>query len=86
MSKSTVVTARLDPETLGALDRLAEYQDRSRSWLVAKAVERYVREEEAFLDFIQEGKDAIARGESVPHEELVAELKALKELKTKRAA
>lgn len=70
MSKTNVVTARLDPETLSALDRLAEYQERSRSWLVAKAVERYVGEEAAFLDFIQEGEDAIARGEYFTQDEM----------------
>jgi len=35
-------TVRLEDETLGALDRLAEQTERSRSWLVAKAIEDYV--------------------------------------------
>ncbi len=35
-------TVRLDEATLGALDRLAEKTDRSRSWLVTKAIEDYV--------------------------------------------
>lgn len=70
MSKTNVVTARLDPETLDRLDRLAEYQERSRSWLVAKAVQRYVSEEAAFLDFIQEGEDAVQRGEYFSQDEM----------------
>lgn len=70
MSKTNVVTARLDPEVLSRLDRLAEYQERSRSWLVAKAVERFVSEEAAFLDFIQEGEDAIDRGDYLTQDEM----------------
>jgi predicted transcriptional regulator len=35
-------TVRLEDETLGALDRLAEKTERSRSWLAAKAIEDYV--------------------------------------------
>jgi predicted transcriptional regulator len=39
---SVAFTIRLDETTLGALDRLAEKTERSRNWLVAKAVEDYV--------------------------------------------
>ena len=35
-------TVRLEDETVGALDRLAERTERSRNWLVAKAIEDYV--------------------------------------------
>jgi predicted transcriptional regulator len=84
MSKTTVVTARIDPETLAMLDRLAAYYDRSRAWLVAKAVEQYVRDESQFFAFIQEGEDAIAQGDYVTHEQLVAEIDAM--LDAKKAA
>jgi len=78
MNKTHVVTARIDAALLTDLDRLASEQDRSRSWLVAAAVERYVREEIAFHDFLKEGEDAIDRGDFVTHEELVAEIQAMK--------
>ena len=39
---SAAFTVRLDEATLGALDELAEKTDRSRSWLVTKAIEDYV--------------------------------------------
>ena len=84
MSKTAVVTARIDPETLSGLDRLAEHHDRSRAWLVAKAVERYVSEESAFFTFIQEGEDAIANGDYVTHEQFVTEIDAM--LADKQAA
>jgi len=78
MSKNHVITARIDDALLTDLDRLAAEQDRSRSWLVAAAVERYVREEIAFIDFLDEGEEAIERGDFVTHEALVAEIQAMK--------
>jgi predicted transcriptional regulator len=84
MSKTSVVTARLDPETLAALDLLGERQDRSRAWLVGQAIKRYVEEEAGFLAFLKEGDDAIERGDYVTHDDLIAELKAMR--KEKRAA
>ena len=39
---SAAFTVRLDETTLGALDQLAEKTERSRNWLVAKAVEDYI--------------------------------------------
>lgn len=35
-------TLRIDEATLEALDRLAEKTDRSRNWLVSKAIEEYI--------------------------------------------
>jgi predicted transcriptional regulator len=78
MTKTSVITARIDPATLAALDALGERQDRSRAWLIAQAIKRYVEEETAFLAFLQEGEDAIDRGEFVTHEQLVAEIKAMR--------
>jgi predicted transcriptional regulator len=79
--KTSVVTARLDPQTLAELDKLAGYHERSRAWLVAKAVKQYVEEETEFFAFLQEGEDAIDRGDFVTHEELVAEIEAMRRQK-----
>lgn len=76
--KTSVVTARLDPETLAGLDKLAEYHERSRAWLVAKAVKQYVKEESEFFAFLQEGEDAIDRGEFLTQEEMEAWVKSLR--------
>ena len=51
----TTVTARIDEETHGRLDHLAKATDRSRSWLVAAAVRRYVEEESWQVAAIVEG-------------------------------
>jgi predicted transcriptional regulator len=74
MAKSTVVTTRLEPSATEALDTLARELDRSRAWIVAKAVERYVAEELEFIAFIKEGEADLDAGRTVSHEELVREI------------
>ena len=72
MAQTSVITARLDTVSLEKLDQLSEMVDRSRAWIVAKAVQRYVDEELAFRAFIQQGLDELDRGESVSQEEMEA--------------
>jgi predicted transcriptional regulator len=72
MSKTTVITARLEPQQLAKLDALASRIDRSRAWVVAKAVERYVDEELQYREFIQAGIDAADRGELISQEDMEA--------------
>jgi predicted transcriptional regulator len=74
MTKTIVVTTRLDEPTIEALDALAERLDRSRAWIVAKAVAGYVQEKTEFLDFIKEGEDDLDAGRTISHEELVREI------------
>lgn len=71
MSKSVVISARIDEATAALLDQVAAAQGRSRAWLVAAAVRRMAEEEAAYLAYIQEGRDAIARGDWVSHEEVM---------------
>jgi predicted transcriptional regulator len=72
MKSSSVITARLDPDTLASLDQLAERHERSRAWLVNKAVSRFVKEEIEFLTFLQVGEDEIDRGEVYSHDDMEA--------------
>ena len=72
MSKTAVVTARIDPELSDRLDQLARDYDRSRGWLVAQAIERYVAEESQFLALIREGEADIAAGRTFTQEEVEA--------------
>lgn len=72
MSKSAVITARLDQDALATLDRLSTALDRSRAWIVAKAVPRYVDEELGFRAFVQQGIDQADRGEMIRQEEMEA--------------
>jgi predicted transcriptional regulator len=72
MSKSAVITARLDNDALAKLDQLSTMLDRSRAWIVAKAVQRYVDEELEFRAFVQQGIDAADRGELISQEDMEA--------------
>jgi predicted transcriptional regulator len=85
MTKTAVITARIDTETLDALDALAATRERTRAWLVAKAIERFVREESELHAFLKEGEDAIDRGDYLTQDEMTAEIERWKRSR-KRAA
>jgi predicted transcriptional regulator len=72
MRKSAVITARLDNDALAKLDQLSTMLDRSRAWIVAKAVQRYVDEELEFRAFVQQGIDSADRGELISQEDMEA--------------
>ena len=55
-------TVRLDEKTLGALDKLAVQTERSRNWLVAKALEDYIALNAWQIGKIGEGIKAAGRG------------------------
>jgi predicted transcriptional regulator len=76
MSKTAVITARLDAETLADLDALAKRLDRPRAWIVARAVEQVVQAETELDKFLQEGQAALARGDSLSQEEMEIWLEA----------
>jgi predicted transcriptional regulator len=70
MSKSQIITARIDPEVMELVDRVAKARGRSRSWLAARAIEKMARAEAAFMDFVQEGEDDIAAGRFLTQEQM----------------
>jgi len=63
MSKTAVITARVDEETLALVDRVSKAHNRSRAWFVSRAIGEAARKEAEFLAFVQEGIDAADRGE-----------------------
>lgn len=63
-------TVRLDETTLGALDKLAEKTERSRNWLVAKAIEDYLALNAWQLEKIEAGIAAANRGDFASDDEL----------------
>ncbi|MBV9843126.1 MAG: ribbon-helix-helix protein, CopG family [Sphingomonadaceae bacterium] len=74
MSKTAVISFRVDEATLAKIDQVAKAQGRSRAWFAAEATRRVAESEADFLAFVQEGIDAADRGELIPHEEVMAEL------------
>ncbi|MDP5279445.1 ribbon-helix-helix protein, CopG family [Sphingomonas sp. DG1-23] len=72
MSKTTVITGRVAEETSTKLDRLAARMERSRSWIVARAVEEFVLSETELMDSLDEAEREIDRGEYLTQEEMEA--------------
>jgi predicted transcriptional regulator len=67
----SALTVKLDANTLGALDRLAQKTDRTRDWLVAKAIEDYVALNAWQIDKIEQVIEAADRGDFASDEELM---------------
>lgn len=66
----STITARLDDDTQHRLGLLAQATKRSRSWLVAEAVRKYVKDEEWQITAIQEGINDADAGNFATEEEV----------------
>ena len=86
MSKTAVITARLDAETLALVDRVAGAQGRSRSWYLAQAVRKVAEADADFMTFVQEGIDSADREELIRHEEVMREIRARRPMHSDVAA
>jgi predicted transcriptional regulator len=76
-SATKVVTAHLPEELAGRLDRHAADTERSRAWVVKRALESYLDwEDEKDRLTLEALADADARG-TIPHEEIVDYFDAL---------
>lgn len=76
MTASTTMTIRVTPETKERLGRLARETRRSRSFLAAEAVDRYLDREQAIIDGIKRGQTDVAAGRLVSSDAAFAELTA----------
>lgn len=76
MSKEAIIAA-LDPETIAIVDRVARLRGQSREAFAAEAIQRVAEHEEDFAAFIQAGIDSADRGELIPHDVVMSELKAM---------
>jgi len=86
MSESTTLTIRLPQAVKDKLDQLALDTDRSKSYLAAEAVEHYVDRELAIVASIKRGLEDMKAGRTVPHEQVMAEVREIIEAaKRKRA-
>lgn len=71
---SDPITLRLPVDILQDIERIAETADRSRSWVIVRALKYYLMAEGSDVLQIRKGEEQIARGEFVDAEELFAEL------------
>jgi predicted transcriptional regulator len=77
MAESTTMTIRLDPEVKEKLGRIARDTRRSRSFLAAEAVAAFVDRELEIIEGIQRGLADMEAGRVVPHEQVMAEGRAI---------
>ncbi len=68
--KSATVSAKLEPAIAEKLDLLAKATARSRSFLVAEAIETYVKDQAWQIQAIQEGIKEADRGNFATDEEV----------------
>jgi predicted transcriptional regulator len=76
MTTSTTMTIRVTAETKDRLEQLARITRRSRSFLAAEAVDRYLNTEQAIIEGIRRGQADVAAGNLVSNDAAFAELTA----------
>jgi predicted transcriptional regulator len=65
-------TVRIDNETLGRIDEVANTLSRSRFWVINQAIEKYLDYEEWFIQEVKEGLKEVSRGEIASDEDVNA--------------
>lgn len=75
MTKDVTISARVPAALDAGLEKLAAATGRSKSWHVNTALEAYVAAELEFVAAVEEGLAAAERGELVPHEEVMADMR-----------
>ena len=67
-----VTTVRMSDEVLDRINTMAKTLNRSRTWVINQAVERFLSYEEWFVREVQAGLDEARRGEFTRDEEVAA--------------
>jgi predicted transcriptional regulator len=75
MTKSVTITARIAPALAKKLAAYAKATGRTRSWVIESVLERNIDDEIAVAKAVQEGIDAIERGDFHTSEDVFAALK-----------
>jgi len=74
---SDPITLRLPLDILVDVEKIAETADRSRSWVIVRALKYYLMAEGAEMLSIRRGLEDVEAGRTVDAEELLAELDRL---------
>ncbi|HXO02973.1 MAG TPA: ribbon-helix-helix protein, CopG family [Stellaceae bacterium] len=73
-SNAVPISVRLPAELVEKLDKVASIMERPRSWVILDAIREYLADEGQEVLDIQAGIEEAERGETVPFEEVLAEL------------
>ncbi len=63
-------TIRMDDNVLDRIDSMAKSVNRSRTWVINQAVERFLSYEEWFVQEVKEGINEATNGELASHEKV----------------
>ena len=63
-------TIRMEDAVLDRVDSMAKSVNRSRTWVINQAVERFLSYEEWFIQEVQSGIDEVANSEIAAHEKV----------------
>jgi predicted transcriptional regulator len=84
MARSTTLSIRVAPEVKEQLDRLAKASRRTQSFLAGEAIAAFVARETELLQGVEEDLEDFRTGNTVSHEEAMAELQAVIDAARKR--
>ena len=71
------VSLRMPADLIETLDKIAAALERSRSWVMLRALRQYIADERQEVLDVQEGIAEAERGEMVPIEDVLAEMDAI---------
>jgi predicted transcriptional regulator len=71
---SIPVSLRVPADLIETLDNIAAALERSRSWVMLRALRQYVADEGQEVLDVQEGIAELDRGEGIPIEDVLAEM------------
>lgn len=74
---SDPLTLRLPSDVLAAVEEIAEACERSRSWVMVRALRTYLANEGADILAVKKAQQEVARGEVYDMGEVIAELKSI---------
>lgn len=71
------LTLRVPVDVLEAIERVAETADRSRSWVIVRALRAYLREEGEEILAVRRGREQIAAGEADDMDDVLREIERI---------
>jgi predicted transcriptional regulator len=71
---SIPVSLRVPADLIETLDKIAAALERSRSWVMLRALRQYIADEGQEVLDVQEGIAELDRGEGIPIEDVLAEM------------
>lgn len=74
---SDPITLRLPVHVLAAIEKIAETSDRSRSWIMVRAMRLYLAGEGAEILSVADGIDQLINGESEDMDDVTADVERI---------